>query len=150
MDIKDLIRDIAKRSRVARDTAQSEEATKSSVIMPFIRALGFDVFDLTHVVPEYTADVGLKKGEKVDYALKIDDAVVMLIEAKPISVDLGKTAYRQLYRYFGTETGAKIGILTNGVQVWFFTDIDAPNKMDKRPFFTFDFESYDDDDVKEL
>ena len=118
--------------------------------MPFIRALGFDVFDLTHVVPEYTADVGLKKGEKVDYALKIDDAVVMLIEAKPISVDLGKTAYRQLYRYFGTETGAKIGILTNGVQVWFFTDIDAPNKMDKRPFFTFDFESYDDDDVKEL
>jgi hypothetical protein len=82
MEIKDSIRDIAKRSAVARDTAQTEEATKNSVVMPFIRALGFDVFDLTHVVPEYTADVGLKKGEKVDYALMINGEVVMLIESK--------------------------------------------------------------------
>lgn len=150
MDFKDSIRDVAKRSRVARDTAETEEATKSSVIMPFIRALGFDVFDLTQVVPEYTADVGVKKGEKVDYALKIEGSVVMLVEAKPITCDLGNAQYSQLYRYFGTETGAKIGILTNGAQVWFFTDIDAPNKMDKRPFFIFDLESYDDDDLLEL
>lgn len=150
MDIRDSIRDVAKRSRIARETAQTEEATKNSVVMPLIRALGFDVFDLRQVVPEYTADVGIKKGEKVDYALKINDDVVMLIEVKPVNIDLGNAQYSQLYRYFGTETGAKIGILTNGIQIWFFTDIDAPNKMDKRPFFVFDLESYDDDDLKEL
>ncbi len=49
MDLKEAIRDIAKRSRVARDTAETEEATKNAVIMPFIRALGFDVFDLNQV-----------------------------------------------------------------------------------------------------
>lgn len=150
MDFKDSIKDVSKRSSVARHTAETEEATKNSVVMPFIRALGFDVFDLGQVVPEYVADVGVKKGEKVDYALKIDGKVVMLIEVKPITMDLGRVQYSQLYRYFGTETGAKIAILTNGAQIWFFTDIDAPNKMDKRPFFIFDLESYDDDDLNEL
>lgn len=149
MDLKEAIRDVAKRSRVTRDTAETEEATKNGVIMPFIRALGFDVFDLSQVIPEFTADVGVKKGEKVDYALKIDGKLVMLVEAKPISMDLGNAQYSQLYRYFGV-TDAKIAILTNGAQVWFFSDIDETNRMDKRPFFVFDFESYDDEDVKEL
>lgn len=149
MDLKEAIRDIAKRSRVARDTAETEEATKNAVIMPLIRTLGFDVFDLNQVIPEFTSDVGTKKGEKVDYALKIKDQICILVEAKPISVDLGQAQYNQLFRYFSV-TEARIAMLTNGQQIWFFTDIDEVNKMDKKPFFTFDLESYDDDDLKEL
>ena len=50
---------------VARIT--TEEATKTSLVMPFIRALGYNVFDPAEVVLEFTADIGEKKGEKVDY-----------------------------------------------------------------------------------
>ncbi|MEO0821665.1 MAG: type I restriction endonuclease [Pseudomonadota bacterium] len=149
MDLRDAARDLAKRARVTRETAETEEATKNSAVMPFIRALGFDVFDLQQVVPEFVADVGTRKGEKVDYALKIEDKIVMLVEAKPISMDLGSAQYNQLYRYFSV-TSARIGILTNGCQYWFFSDIDEQNRMDKRPFFKFDLESFDDEDVKEL
>lgn len=149
MDLKDSVRDIAKRASVARETAETEEATKQGVILPFIRALGFDIFDLSQVVPEFNSDVGTKKGEKVDYALKIDGEIVMLVEAKPVTIDLGEAQYNQLYRYFSV-TDAQIAILTNGIEVWFFSDIDEKNRMDKRPFFRFSFEGYDEDDVKEL
>jgi hypothetical protein len=117
--------------------------------MPFLRVLGFDVFDPTQVIPEYIADVGLKKGEKIDYAVKIGDRIEYLVEAKSVSTNLRETQYSQLFRYFHT-CDADIGILTNGLHIWFFTDLEAPNKMDATPFFKFDLLSYDDNDLKEL
>lgn len=149
MDLSENVRDLAKRANVARQTAQSEEATKNAAILPFLRMLGFDVFDIRQVVPEYTADVGVKKGEKVDYALKINNQLTMLVEAKPVSLDLSDAQYNQLYRYFSV-TNARIGLLTNGRQYQFFSDIDEPNRMDRLPFFVFDVESFDDADVREL
>lgn len=56
--------------------------------MPFISALGYDVFNPTEVIPEFTADVGTKKGEKVDYAIKKDDKIIILIEGVNNSVYL--------------------------------------------------------------
>jgi len=140
---------LAERSRSAEKQALTEEATKTSVILPFLQALGFDVFSLDEVVPEFIADVGTKKGEKVDFALKIDGKVAMLVEAKPINVKLGNTQFTQLYRYFSV-TDARFGILTNGREAWFFSDTDAPNKMDKKPFFKFDFQAYDKEQLNEL
>lgn len=149
MDFKSKIGELSKRSTQASKKALTEEATKTSVILPFIQALGFDPFNLDEVVPEFVADVGLKRGEKVDFALKIDGKTTILIEVKPISSSLGNAQFNQLYRYFAV-TEAKLGILTNGKEAWFFSDIDEPNKMDKKPFFTFDFQSFDDDEVAEL
>lgn len=143
------ISDLAKRSSNASKKALTEEATKTSVILPFIKALGFDPFNLDEVVPEFIADVGMKKGEKVDFSLKIDGTNTILIEVKPISMALGNAQYNQLYRYFAV-TDAKLAILTNGKEVWFFSDIDEPNKMDKKPFFMFDFQSHDQEQVAEL
>jgi len=40
--------------------------------------------------------------------------------------------------------------LTNGVQWWFFTDLDNKNKMDDKPFFRFDLRNYDASDLSEL
>lgn len=149
MEFADSVRDLAKRANVAKSTAKTEEATKNAAILPFIRTLGFDIFDLRQVIPEFIADVGTKKGEKVDYALKIDDRICILIEVKPVTTDLSEAQYNQLYRYF-TATDARIGLLTNGLQYWFFTDLDSPNRMDKRPFFLFDLEKFDDADIREL
>lgn len=133
----------------AQAIAQTEEATKNAIVMPFLRVLGFDVFDPTQVIPEFVADVGLKKGEKIDYAIKINDRIEYLVEAKSVSVNLRDAQFSQLFRYFHT-CDANIGILTNGLHIWFFTDLDAPNKMDATPFFKFDLLSYDDNDLKEL
>lgn len=142
MTFEDAIKDVARRSLQSVEVAETEEATKMAVVVPFIRALGYDVFDLSQVVPEFSADVGIKKGEKVDFALKIDGKVTVLVEAKPVSMNLGNAQYSQLYRYFAV-TDARLAILTNGREVWFFSDIEEKNKMDKNPFFKFNFGNYD-------
>ncbi|MEQ1770702.1 MAG: type I restriction enzyme HsdR N-terminal domain-containing protein [Devosia sp.] len=149
MSFKEDVADLAKRAISAQAVAQTEEATKNAIIMPFLRVLGFDVFDPAQVIPEYVADVGLKKGEKIDYAVKIGDRIEYLVEAKSVSTNLRDAQYSQLFRYFHT-CDANIGILTNGLHIWFFSDLDAPNKMDQTPFFKFDILDYDDNDLREL
>lgn len=119
------------------DHLQTEEATKNALVMPFISALGYDVFNPQEVIPEFTADVGTKKGEKVDYAVVRDGEVIFLIECKKTGVDLSQAEMSQLFRYF-TVTKARIAILTNGVQYSFFSDLEAPNKMDTKPFLELD------------
>lgn len=59
------------------DLLETEEATKNALVMPFIDALGYDIFNPKEVVPEFTADVGTKKGEKVDYAIMQDGEVII-------------------------------------------------------------------------
>lgn len=149
MDFHQRVADLSNRSKHASSHALTEEATKTSVILPLIQSLGFDVFNLQEVIPEFIADVGIKKGEKIDFAVKIDGKVVILIEVKPISQSLGSAQYSQLYRYFAV-VDARLAILTNGREIWFFSDIDEKNKMDKRPFFVFDLQKYDENQVKEL
>lgn len=132
------------------DKVQTEEATKTALILPFIRlVLGYDHTDPEEVVPEFTADVGIKKGEKVDYAIMIDDKPVMLMECKAAHTDLDKAHASQLYRYFSV-TEAKFGILTNGIIFRFYTDIVEPNKMDEKPFFEIDLRDVKDSDINEL
>ncbi|MQX15778.1 restriction endonuclease [Sinorhizobium terangae] len=127
----------------------TEEAVKTAVVLPFLRSLGYEVFDPTEVIPEFTADAVGKKGEKVDYAIKIDGEIRILIECKPISVTLEKKHLDQLYRYFSV-TNAKFAILTNGRTFNFYTDLEAPNKLDARPFFVFDVTDFNAGIVTEL
>ncbi|MBF0248669.1 MAG: type I restriction enzyme HsdR N-terminal domain-containing protein, partial [Alphaproteobacteria bacterium] len=134
MDFDEEIAEIAKRAAKQKDAIETEEATKNALIMPLLRALGYDVFDPQMVVPEFTADVGVKKGEKVDYAIKLDGKVIMLIECKPCKSHLSTDHISQLFRYF-TVTESRFSILTNGVMYWFFTDLEQQNKMDAKPFF---------------
>ena len=79
-----------------KEHLNSEEATKMALVVPFINLLGYDVFNPLEVVPEYIADVGIKKGEKVDYAIVQDGKPIMLIEAKCVGEDLSKH-YSQLH-----------------------------------------------------
>jgi len=149
MDFAQKVKDLAQRSKHASEHALTEEATKTAVVLPLIQALGFDVFNLNEVTPEFVADVGTKKGEKIDFALKIDGKTAILIEVKPISLPLGSAQYSQLFRYFAV-ADARLAILTNGREIWFFSDTDEKNKMDKKPFFVFDLQSFDDSQVKDL
>ena len=129
------IKTLSSRIERIKDNIQTEEATKTSLIMPLIQALGYDVFNPEELVPEFVADVGIKKGEKIDYAIIENGNPVILIEAKSVHEKLHKHD-SQLFRYFGTTT-AKFAILTNGIEYKFFTDLEEPNKMDEKPFFIF-------------
>ncbi len=131
-----------------RENIKTEEATKTSLIMPFFSMLGYDVFNPMEFVPEYIADVGIKKGEKVDYAIILDNEPTILIEAKSITETLDKHD-SQLFRYFGT-SNAKFAILTNGVIYKFYTDLEETNKMDTTPFLTVDLLNLRDSDIAEL
>lgn len=149
MELIDEIQRLAKVFRERSSMISTEEATKSALIMPFIAALGYDVFDPFEVVPEFTADVGLKKGEKVDYAIVKDGTPVMLIEAKWCGEALDVTKEGQLLRYFHT-TPAAVGILTNGCEYRFYTDLDQENIMDTKPFLQFSINDVNEQIVREL
>ncbi|ATQ70050.1 MULTISPECIES: type I restriction endonuclease [Methylosinus] len=149
MDFADKIAALSERISKQKDSIETEEATKNAFIMPFISALGYDVFNPHEVVPEFTADVGVKKGEKVDYAIKINGKVAMLIECKPCRESLSAQHMSQLFRYFSV-VEARFSILTNGIKYWFFTDLDNKNKMDSKPFFEFDILNYRSAQIEEL
>lgn len=110
--------------------------------------MGFDVFNPFEVIPEYVADLGTKKGEKVDYCILVEEKPAIILEAKHWSekMDVHKS---QLHRYFHV-TEAKFGILTNGIQYRFYTDLQEPNKMDDKPFFEFSIDGVNDQIVVEL
>lgn len=148
MDFKDQVRQLSERVSKMKELIQTEEATKNAFIMPFVNCLGYDVFNPLEVVPEYIADIGIKKGEKVDYAIMKDGGPIILIECKHWSSDLDPHN-SQLFRYFHTTT-AKFGILTNGIVYRFYTDLLIANKMDEKPFFEFRIDDLKDAQIEKL
>ncbi len=151
MDLIDKIRELSLKIPKLKEGGliKTEEGTKNALIMPFINALGYNVFDPTEVTPELIADVGTKKGEKVDYAILKDGKPVILFECKSWGTDLNQVHASQLYRYFSV-TSARFGVLTDGVVYRFYTDLDAPNIMDKDPFFVFSLLDFKEAHVEEL
>ena len=148
MDFKDSIKQLSDRVLKLRDNILTEEATKNAFIMPFINALGYDVFNPLEVVPEMTCDIAMKKGEKIDYAIMKDGEPVLLIECKHWAQDLNLHD-NQLIRYFNVSK-AKFGLLTNGILYRFYTDLIEPNKMDEKPFLEVDITDLKDNQIEEL
>lgn len=150
MEILDELNALALKIKQQSNLIQTEEATKSALVMPFIsRVLGYDVFNPTEVIPEFVCDIGTKKGEKIDYAIVRDSEIQMLVECKKIGESLNIKHASQLFRYFHV-TSARISILTNGQVYRFFTDLDAPNKMDEKPFLELDLLDIDENVVPEI
>lgn len=133
MDFKEKLTSLAERVGRLKEQVNTEEATKMSFILPFINALGYDVYDPTQVTPESICDYGTKKNEKIDYTINIDGNPIMIVECKHWAQDLDKHK-AQLFRYYQVSP-AKFGLLTNGIVYKFFTDLETPNKMDDMPFF---------------
>ncbi|MCY4539247.1 MAG: type I restriction endonuclease [Chloroflexi bacterium] len=149
MDLIDRMREISSQAPRQLEFIKTEEATKNAFVMPFIQALGYNVFNPIEVVPEFTADVGTKKHEKVDYAIMQDGKPIILIEVKSATSDLKDEHASQLFRYFSV-TDARIGILTNGLQYRFHSDLEKPNHMDEKPFLIVDILNFDTRPVSQL
>lgn len=148
MDFTESIKQFSERVSMLKDTVSTEEATKMSLVVPLFQILGYDVFNPSEFCPEYVADVGIKKGEKVDYAILDNGQPTILIECKSCSEQLDKHS-SQLFRYFGASP-AKFGILTNGIIYRFFTDLEESNKMDLVPFLEINMLNLKDSSINEL
>ena len=148
MDFKESLMMLADRVSKLKEIINTEEATKTSFVLPFIQALGYDIFNPMEVTPECDCDYGTKKGEKIDYKVSLDGTPVMLIECKHWSADLDKHK-EQLFRYYHVSS-AKFGVLTNGITYKFFTDLDTPNKMDEMPFFEINLLDLKDSHIEKL
>lgn len=148
MDFKDTLLQLAERIEKQKDNVATEEATKNAFIMPMIAALGYDVFNPFEVVPELDCDLVKKKGEKIDYAIKKNDETILLIECKHCRQDLNLHD-TQLKKYFAA-SNARFGVLTNGIEYRFYTDLEKVNIMDDKPFLVIDILDMSDNDIEQL
>ncbi|WP_439184759.1 type I restriction endonuclease [Carboxylicivirga taeanensis] len=148
MDFSSNLKAFTERVLTLKPKLLTEEATKNGLIMPFIQLLGYDVFNPMEVIPEFIADIGTKKGEKVDYAILQENNPIMIIECKHWQENLS-VHNSQLHRYFHV-TKARFGLLTNGAEYRFYTDLEESNKMDSEPFLVIDFENIKDFEINEL
>lgn len=116
----------------------NEQATKQSLIGPFLTMLGYDLTDPRECVPEYKADFGKDRSTKpIDWAFLHGGNFTFFVEAKEVGRRLAGYD-EQLADYFAKDPNVKLGILTNGAQWRFFTDVEHANVMDKEPFAEWD------------
>ena len=149
MDFRDQLFQFSSEVPKRKEHLTTEEASKNALILPFLQLLGYNPFNPMEVYPEYTSDVGTKKGEKVDYAIMLNDNPMILIECKCCGANLEKDPCNQLHRYFHN-TKARIAVLTDGIEYRFFSDLDESNKMDSKPFMIFNIESPEEALIPEL
>ncbi|WP_316633528.1 type I restriction endonuclease [uncultured Flavobacterium sp.] len=148
MEINIQLKSLADKIDQLKSKIETEESTKHAFVLPFIHILGYDAFNPLEVVPEFTADLGLKKGEKVDYAIFQNGEPIIIVECKSWKENL--TVHNsQLFRYFHV-TKTRFALLTNGIQYQFFTDLDDKNKMDQKPFLEFDITNLKENTITEV
>lgn len=148
MELQIQLKALADKINLLKDKIHTEESTKHAFVLPFINILGYDTFNPTEVVPEFTADLGLKKGEKVDYAIFQNENPILIVECKNWKEDL--TIHNsQLFRYFHV-TKTRFSLLTNGIDYQFYTDLEEPNKMDQKPFLEFNITNLKENHIAEI
>lgn len=148
MDLQNQLKALSDKVHKLKEQITTEESTKHAFVLPFINLLGYDTFDPTEVVPEYTADIGLKKGEKVDYAICQNGDPIIIVECKNWNQKLN-AHNSQLFRYFHT-TKTRFALLTNGIEYQLYADLEAPNKMDEKPFLEFDITQLKENTINEI
>ncbi len=141
---------LAKKAENLQGIINNEEATRVSLIYPFLRAWGYDPADPQDVEHEKDVSFGAKKELRIDLCIKQSGRYAMLMECKQVNADLPK-AWSQLAQYFASDkVNARIGVLTDGIHYFFYGDLDADNIMDKEPFLEIDLLRLTDQHLLEL
>ncbi|MBF0459087.1 MAG: hypothetical protein HQK99_14450 [Nitrospirae bacterium] len=135
MDLAAKIKTLSGEIRQRYDFVKNKESTEVALILPFINSLGYDVFDPSVVVPDYTIAVSHQESVTIDYALLRDGQPEIIIECKHwgMNLDIEHNSLRETFPL----SQAKVAILTNGIVYRFYTDSDKEHQLDKSPFFEF-------------
>ncbi len=94
-------------------TAFDEASTKQAIVMRLLSFLGWDIFNVDEVSPDYSV-----KSEQIDYALKIKNKIKVFISVKKPGEELDD--FQKPLIDFSTSEKVDISILTNGSQWWFY------------------------------
>lgn len=139
MNLREAIEGYVKRVKeLAEHVRGNEQATRQSLIGPFFTLLGYDLTDPRECVPEYKADFGKDRSTKpIDWGFKVNGSFAFFVEAKEVGRKLAGFD-EQLADYFAKDPNVKLGILTNGAQWRFFTDVVNEHVMDREPFAKWD------------
>lgn len=108
----------------------SEAQTSQGIVLPILKNLGWDVFDTSEVMPEYS--VG---GRRVDFALRIQSINKVFLEIKKTSENLEN--HQEQLVYYAFQQGVKLAILTNGITWQFYLPLEE-GSWEQRRFFTID------------
>jgi len=111
-------------------TTFDEASTKQAVVLRLLSFLGWDIFNVEEVYPDYSVN-----NTNVSYALRIRNTNKIFIEVKrahkkldPYQKDLISAASRD---------GVNLAILTNGITWWFYL-ISAPGDWKQKWFHSVD------------
>lgn len=113
--------------------AANEANTKALLIEPLIAALGWDPSDLAFVDRE----VKVFDGTFLDYALKLDGAPRLYVEAKGINENLGDAKFIAQTVNYANNDGVLWCVLTNGTRVAVYKT-NEPVAMDRKLLFEVD------------
>lgn len=111
---------------------KSEKQTNICVILPFLSAMGYDIDDPSEVKREFCCKSENRTG-RVDFAVFRDNKIYMLIEVKSLTHKLCNKDINQLSSYF-VSNSSEIGLLTNGLDFYFYR---ASGKNQKMSCFSF-------------
>lgn len=136
MDLKPELEELTRKYKNLTSSAD-EKNTENWFILPFLGYLGYDDHDPNIVQAQYPVDgVG-----KVDYAIFGNNREpVIYVECKQLREPLGQHR-AQLKKYFNSSPSVKFGLLTNGYEYRFYTDLDRENMLDRQPFLSFNLET---------
>jgi len=125
-----LVNELKSDSRLA---SFDEAATKQIVLLRVLSLLGWNIYNIDEVKPEYS--VG---GQKVDYALRHSNTNKVFIEVKKIGEDLER--HREQLLNYSFKEGVKLSVLTGGISWWFYLPLHE-GSWEQRKFYT--IEIYD-------
>lgn len=119
--------------RLRQANSANEANTRALVIEPVLAALGWDPGDLSQVDREYC----VYDGTFLDYALKIDGAPRLFLEAKALGTSLGDKKFVSQTVNYANNEGVVWCVLTNGLSYRVYKT-NEPVPMDKKLLFATD------------
>ena len=108
-----------------------EASTKQAVVLRLLSFLGWDIFDVEEVCPNYSVN-----SHSASYALQAKNSNKVFIEVKRAQEKLDK--HQKPLINFALREGVDLSILTNGV-IWWFYLILTEGDWQKKWFLSIDF-----------
>jgi len=108
--IQSFIKDLKSNKKLS---SFDEASTKQAVVLRMLSFLGWDIFNVDEVCPDYAAN-----SSHVSYALRTGDTNKIFVEVKKIGEKLDN--HQKKFVDIASGEGADIAVLTNGVTWWFY------------------------------
>jgi hypothetical protein len=126
--IQSFIKDLKSNKKLS---SFDEASTKQAVVLRMLSFLGWDIFNVDEVCPDYAAN-----SSHVSYALRTGDTNKIFVEVKKIGEKLDN--HQKKFVDIASGEGADIAVLTNGLTWWFYLS-SSNGSWQQKWFFSADF-----------